>query len=116
VLKTRARGWNVKRRARKFNVPVSRAHMPDAHQIEELFALMDAAGSQPVFVHCKRGADRTGVLIAVYRVSHDGWTAERALEEAERYGMASGSAARRISYATTTATTRLKHLPRRSTR
>jgi hypothetical protein len=48
---------------------------------------MDAAGNQPVFVHCKRGADRTGALIAVYRVSHDGRTAERALEEAELYGM-----------------------------
>jgi uncharacterized protein (TIGR01244 family) len=72
---------------RYFNVPLSRAHRPDARQIDELFALMDAAGNQPVFVHCKRGADRTGALIAVYRVSHDGWTAERAVEEAEAYGM-----------------------------
>jgi protein tyrosine/serine phosphatase len=72
---------------RYFNVPLSRTHRPDARQVDELFALMDAAGNQPVFVHCKRGADRTGALIAVYRVSHDGWTAERALEEAERYGM-----------------------------
>jgi uncharacterized protein (TIGR01244 family) len=72
---------------RYFNVPLSRAHRPDPKQMDELFALIDAAGNQPVFVHCKRGADRTGALIAVYRVSHDGWTAERAVEEAEAYGM-----------------------------
>lgn len=72
---------------RYFNVPLSRAHRPDPRQISELFALLDASENQPVFVHCKRGADRTGALVAVYRVSNEGWTAERAVEEAERYGM-----------------------------
>jgi uncharacterized protein (TIGR01244 family) len=72
---------------RYFNIPLSRAHRPDPRQIDELFAMLDAAGNQPVFVHCKRGADRTGALIAVYRVAREGWTAERAVEEAERYGM-----------------------------
>jgi protein tyrosine/serine phosphatase len=72
---------------RYFNVPLSRAHRPDARQMSELFALLDAPENQPVFIHCKRGADRTGALVAVYRVSHDGWTAGRAVEEAERYGM-----------------------------
>jgi protein tyrosine/serine phosphatase len=72
---------------RYFNVPLSRAHRPDAGQIDGLFALIDAAGNQPVFVHCKRGSDRTGALVAAYRITHDGWTAESALAEAERYGM-----------------------------
>lgn len=72
---------------RYFNVPLSRAHRPEAGQMDELFALIDAAGNQPVFVHCKRGSDRTGALVAAYRITHEGWTAERALAEAERYGM-----------------------------
>jgi tyrosine-protein phosphatase SIW14 len=72
---------------RYFNVPLSRAHRPGAGRIEELFALIDAAENQPVFVHCKRGSDRTGALVAAYRITHDGWTAERALDEAETYGM-----------------------------
>ena len=87
-----ARAWQEEKEARAlglryFNVPLSRWGRPGASRIDELFALMDAKENQPVFVHCKRGADRTGALMAVYRVSHDGWTAERALEEAERYGM-----------------------------
>jgi len=35
----------------------------------------------PVFVHCRRGADRTGMLVAVYRVAVLGWSKEDALEE-----------------------------------
>lgn len=72
---------------RYFNVPISRAGRPSRERIAELMAILDAPGNQPVFVHCKRGADRTGALIAVYRITHDGWTGARALEEAEQYGM-----------------------------
>ena len=72
---------------RYFNVPISRAGRPSRERIEELMALVDAPENGPVFVHCKRGADRTGAFVAAYRITHDGWTAERALAEAEHYGM-----------------------------
>ncbi len=67
---------------RYFNVPLSRAHRPDARQIDELFALLDAAENQPVFVHCKRGADRTGALVAVSRAPQGGGPAGRAVKGA----------------------------------
>jgi protein tyrosine/serine phosphatase len=72
---------------RYFNIPMSRAGRPARQHLDEALAIIDAPQNQPVFVHCKRGADRTGALVAVYRITHDGWTGERALEEAERYGM-----------------------------
>jgi len=72
---------------RYFNVPVSRAGRPSAKHIDEVMALIDAGENQPVFVHCKRGADRTGAVVAVYRITHDGWTGERALDEAEAFGI-----------------------------
>jgi protein tyrosine phosphatase (PTP) superfamily phosphohydrolase (DUF442 family) len=72
---------------RYFNIPVSRTGRPDPKHIDEVMALIDAVEDQPVFVHCKRGADRTGAVVAVYRITHDGWTGERALEEAEAFGM-----------------------------
>jgi hypothetical protein len=31
--------------------------------------------------------NRTGVIIAIYRMMRDCWTAKRALQEAKRYGM-----------------------------
>lgn len=35
----------------------------------------------PVFVHCRRGADRTGLMCAVYRVAVCGWSKESAADE-----------------------------------
>lgn len=37
--------------------------------------------STPVLVHCKHGADRTGVVIASYRIAFEGWTKEQAIKE-----------------------------------
>ena len=35
----------------------------------------------PVFVHCSHGADRTGALVAIYRVVVQGWDEEEAIRE-----------------------------------
>ena len=35
----------------------------------------------PVLVHCQHGADRTGTMCALYRVSVQGWSTEEALKE-----------------------------------
>ncbi|MGE0083375.1 MAG: dual specificity protein phosphatase family protein [Desulfococcaceae bacterium] len=35
----------------------------------------------PVLIHCKHGADRTGTMVAVYRILLCGWTKEEALKE-----------------------------------
>ena len=50
-------------------------------------SILDTPENQPLFVHCRLGADRTGLIIAVYRIVHDGWTSERAKAEAKHYGM-----------------------------
>ena len=49
--------------------------------------LLEAATAGPVFVHCMRGADRTGAVIAAYRIDHDHWDNYRALKEAMSLGM-----------------------------
>ena len=41
--------------------------------------------NQPVLIHCQRGAERTGTLLAVYRMEHDGWSAEEAYGEMRQY-------------------------------
>lgn len=42
---------------------------------------------QPVFVHCHRGADRTGFMVGVYRVAREGWSAPKAYAQARDIGM-----------------------------
>jgi protein tyrosine/serine phosphatase len=40
----------------------------------------------PVFVHCQHGADRTGLMCAMYRVTVQGWSREEAIQEMTRGG------------------------------
>jgi len=40
----------------------------------------------PVFVHCAHGADRTGLMVAVYRVAAQGWSKEDAIREMTKGG------------------------------
>ena len=39
-----------------------------------------------VYVHCRGGRHRTGVLVGVYRVTDFGWTKEQAYNEMKQYG------------------------------
>ena len=39
-----------------------------------------------VFVHCRQGVDRTGMMIASYRMAEQGWTAQEALREMRAFG------------------------------
>lgn len=62
------------------------AWMPrDRHAVEFLRVAADPE-RQPVFLHCLRGADRTGMLTAVYRIVVQGWTREEALREMTQGG------------------------------
>src|SRR5690349_5097352 len=70
---------------RYVNVPMNGIVAPEEEDVAKVLAVLDS--NQPVFVHCKEGKDRTGTVIAVYRMGHDGWQNRAALKEAESYGM-----------------------------
>lgn len=70
-----------------FNVPLGRIGRPSDAKVQRVLAILNAPENQPVFVHCNHGRDRTGLIIAIYRVANEGWTAEEAQREANRHGM-----------------------------
>lgn len=55
------------------------------HRDDVGFAHTVMAGSielrRPLYVHCRRGVDRTGYVIAAWRMSREGWSYERAVGE-----------------------------------
>ena len=69
------------------NVPMTRLTPPTEPEITKILALLEDGTAGAVFVHCMRGADRTGAVIAAYRIDHDHWDNSRALKEAMSFGM-----------------------------
>jgi tyrosine-protein phosphatase SIW14 len=68
-------------------VPMHGMETPSNEKVVKVLALLEDTSTGPVFVHCKRGADRTGAVIACYRMEHDRWKNEQALSEAKSLGM-----------------------------
>jgi tyrosine-protein phosphatase SIW14 len=69
------------------NIPMTGLTPPTEAEITRILGLFEDKAAGPVFVHCRRGADRTGVVIASYRINHDRWDNARALSEAKKCGM-----------------------------
>lgn len=72
---------------RYFNVDMAGWGRPSIEEVAAVLEILDAPENQPVFVHCRRGADRTGTILACYRIVNDGWTAKQARAEAAELGM-----------------------------
>jgi tyrosine-protein phosphatase SIW14 len=69
------------------SVPFNGLSAPTAEQIAKVLGVINDSGAGPVFIHCRRGADRTGTVVACYRVCHDHWENQKALSEAKSFGM-----------------------------
>jgi protein tyrosine/serine phosphatase len=82
------KNWAEKLRIKYINIPLSEFGAPTNAQMQQLLSLLEG-NSETIFVHCRRGKDRTGTVIACYRIQHDGWDNRRALNEAKQHGMSS---------------------------
>ena len=68
------------------NFPLNGLHAPSSSQVYAVLALISNAPG-PVFIHCEHGCDRTGTIVACYRIVHDHWTPADALAEAKKHGI-----------------------------
>lgn len=54
-------------------------------QFTAIYRLLMENDAKPVLVHCNAGVARTGVSVALYRIIHDGWTTDKALNELKSF-------------------------------
>ncbi len=71
---------------RSVELPMTTFADVDVETVRQAVALMADPANQPVFVHCAHGQDRTGVVVAVYRMDVDGWAEAEAEEEMQAFG------------------------------
>ena len=76
------RGSGIKR----IDIPMRAWNMDDDKVIAALKAIKEAEKEGPVLFHCQHGADRTGVVAAMYRIIFQGWDREAALTELQDGG------------------------------
>ncbi|AJX14016.1 dual specificity protein phosphatase family protein [Burkholderia ubonensis] len=67
-------------------IPINTWYIRDEDMVAALRALRDADREGPVLIHCQHGADRTGLVSALYRMVYQGWTREQALDELQHGG------------------------------
>jgi tyrosine-protein phosphatase SIW14 len=70
-----------------YNVPMAPLSAPSEATVAKALGLLDDAQNWPVFIHCKHGNDRTGTVVACYRMTTEHWSNKRAFAEAEDHGL-----------------------------
>ena len=56
---------------------------PRPEQIARFLDIVRDPSLRPLYVHCKHGVDRTGAMMAVYRMEEEGWSNPAAFAEME---------------------------------
>jgi protein tyrosine phosphatase (PTP) superfamily phosphohydrolase (DUF442 family) len=59
---------------------------PTAAQVARFLAIIRDPALRPLYVHCEHGVDRTGAMMAVYRMEDEGWSNADAYAEMASFG------------------------------
>ena len=59
---------------------------PEEEDVIRFMKIVTDTNRLPVFVHCQHGSDRTGTMIAIYRMAAQGWSRDEAIAEMTQGG------------------------------
>jgi protein tyrosine/serine phosphatase len=68
------------------NIPLDSSKNPSPEAVQLFKSIMDNYKLAPCYVHCKHGKDRTGIMVALYRVWKHGWDYDLALSDMHQKG------------------------------
>jgi tyrosine-protein phosphatase SIW14 len=71
---------------RSVEIPLSMLSNGDKDKVDKVVAVMVDPSNRPVFVHCRLGEDRTGIVVAAYRMKIQGWPLSLAEAEMDSFG------------------------------
>ena len=71
---------------RAVRIPINTWAIRDKHVVETMRSIRAAEQQGPVLLHCLHGADRTGMMAAMYRMLYQGWPREKAIDELKNGG------------------------------
>jgi protein tyrosine/serine phosphatase len=78
--------WAQANNVRFYHLPIDLYRMPSDDEALRFLGFVLDRLNYPVFIHCEDGRDRTGTMIAFYRIVVEGWTIKDAYHEARVIG------------------------------
>jgi protein tyrosine/serine phosphatase len=72
------------------NIPMSGYKTPKMSDVDTFLALVNNPDTGTIYVHCKAGIHRTGVMGAAYRLTKSGWDYDKAYKEMKNYNFSAG--------------------------
>lgn len=73
-----------------YRIPMTTRVPPTEEQLALFLSIVNDPAQQPVYVHCKGGRHRTGVMTAAYRMTQQGWSADDAYDEMKKFKFGPG--------------------------
>ncbi len=70
---------------RYVGIPWNASHDPTSYEVAEFLESVRANPGRKTLVHCHYGADRTGVMVATFRMAMQNWTPQQAFEEMKEF-------------------------------
>jgi protein tyrosine/serine phosphatase len=67
-------------------VPIEMTRNGLKEKVDKVVALMVDPANQPVYIHCRHGQDRTGIVVAAFRMKQQGWSLADAEAEMQAFG------------------------------
>jgi protein tyrosine/serine phosphatase len=75
------RQWILETEMNYVVIPLTYLTLPTRAQINKFLSVLDDSANHPVYVHCQHGVDRTGMMMAIWRIARQNWTAHKAYAE-----------------------------------
>lgn len=67
-------------------IPIEMTRDGLKEKVDKVVALMADPANHPVYVHCRHGQDRTGIVVAAFRMKQQGWSLADAETEMQAFG------------------------------
>ncbi|MBK9141754.1 MAG: tyrosine-protein phosphatase [Candidatus Melainabacteria bacterium] len=72
------------------SIPLRPFAVPETDHLLAFLSVTETIDKQPCFVHCLHGMDRTGLMVALYRLRVEDWTYDEAYREMLSHGFHEG--------------------------
>lgn len=73
--------WAADAGLRLVAIPLNAMKRPSEEDIQRFLTATKQKDNSPTFIHCVHGRDRTGAMVALYRMYEEGWSADEAYNE-----------------------------------